>query len=68
MKTPILYREYTTASVLVMEYIDGIPIDHKEELLAGGYDLDEIGSKFVDILSSRLWTMAFSTQILILEM
>ena len=48
MKTPILYREYTTASVLVMEYIDGIPIDHKEELLAGGYDLDEIGSKFVD--------------------
>ena len=48
VKTPILYREYTTASVLVMEYIDGIPIDHKEELLAGGYDLDEIGSKFVD--------------------
>ena len=48
MKTPILYREYTTASVLVMEYIDGIPIDHKEELLAGGYDLGEIGSKFVD--------------------
>ena len=41
-------KEYTTASVLVMEYIDGIPIDHKEELLAGGYDLDEIGSKFVD--------------------
>ena len=48
VKTPILYREYTTASVLVMEYIDGIPIDHKEELLAGGYDLNEIGSKFVD--------------------
>lgn len=48
VKTPILYREYTTASVLVMEYIDGIPIDHKEELLAGGYDLDEISGKFVD--------------------
>ena len=45
VKTPILYREYTTASVLVMEYIDGIPIDDKETLLAGGYDLDEIGSK-----------------------
>ena len=48
VKTPILYREYTTASVLVMEYIDGIPIDDKETLLAGGYDLDEIGSKYVD--------------------
>ncbi len=48
VKTPILYREYTTANVLVMEYIDGIPIDAKERLLADGYDLDEIGSKFVD--------------------
>ena len=46
--TPKLYQQYTTVHVLVMEYIDGIPIDHKEKLLAGGYDLDEIGSKFVD--------------------
>ena len=48
VKTPILYREYTTANVLVMEYIDGVPIDSREQLLKDGYDLDEIGSKFVD--------------------
>ena len=48
VKVPILYREYTTTHVLVMEYIDGIAINDKEKLLQNGYDLNEIGSKFVD--------------------
>ena len=48
VKVPILYREYTTIHVLVMEYIDGIAINDKEKLLQNGYDLNEIGSKFVD--------------------
>lgn len=46
--SPKLYREFTTPQVLVMEYIDGIPIDDKENLLANGYDLDEIGTKMAD--------------------
>lgn len=46
--TPHLYREYTTMHVLVMEYIDGFPIDKKEKLLEDGYDLKEVGSKLVD--------------------
>lgn len=45
---PVLYQEYTTPHVLVMEYIDGYSIDEKERLLAAGYDLKEIGSKLVD--------------------
>lgn len=48
VKVPVLYREYTTAHVLVMEYIDGIEIDDKETLLSEGYDLNEIGTKFAD--------------------
>ena len=48
VKVPILYREYTTTHVLVMEYIDGIAINDKEKILQNGYDLNEIGSKFVD--------------------
>ena len=44
---PRLYREYTTRNVLVMEYIDGIEIDDREVLTKHGYDLDEIGTKFV---------------------
>ncbi|MCD7922527.1 MAG: AarF/UbiB family protein [Clostridiales bacterium] len=46
--SPILYREYTTMQVLVMEYIDGFCVDDREGLLAAGYDLDEIGSKMAD--------------------
>lgn len=48
VETPRLYREHTTSCVLVMEYIDGFPIDAKDALLENGYDLKEIGSKFVD--------------------
>lgn len=45
---PILYQEYTTIHVLVMEYIDGFNIDDKETLLANGYDLKEVGSRLAD--------------------
>ena len=45
---PVLYREYTSARVLVMEYIDGCPVDDKETLLKEGYDLHEIGTRLVD--------------------
>lgn len=48
VQTPILYQQYTTVHVLVMEYIDGCGIDEKDKLLEDGYDLKEIGSKLVD--------------------
>ncbi len=48
VSVPHLYRPYTTEHVLVMEYIDGIAVDDKDSLAAGGYDLDEIGTKMVD--------------------
>ena len=46
--TPVLYREYTTPHVIVMEYIDGFSIDDKENLQENGYDLNEVGSKLID--------------------
>ena len=46
--SPMLYREWTTTHVLVMERIDGIAIDDREALLAGGYDPAEIGAKLAD--------------------
>ena len=45
VQTPVLYQQYTTVHVLVMEYIDGCGIDEKDKLLEDGYDLKEIGSK-----------------------
>ena len=48
IKVPRLYREYTTSHVLVMEYIDAPAINETETLTRQGYDLDEIGRKFVN--------------------
>ncbi len=45
---PKMYVEYTTDKVLVMEYIGGCAIDDVEYLTTRGYDLDEIGRKFVN--------------------
>lgn len=45
---PKLYSEYTTSKVLVMEYIDGPSITDVDKLKAEGYDLEEIGTKFVN--------------------
>lgn len=48
VKVPKLYREYTTSRVLVMEYIDAPAINEAAILKAEGYDLDEVGKKFVN--------------------
>lgn len=45
---PKLYPAYCTNKVLVMEYIDGYSINDTVSLRKQGYDLDEIGEKFVN--------------------
>jgi len=42
---PQVYAAYTTKRVLVMEYVDGIPINQREKLNEAGYDLKEIAQK-----------------------
>ncbi len=48
VRVPHLYREYTTSRVLVMEYVGGCAIDDRDHLLSRGYDLNEVGRKFVN--------------------
>ncbi len=45
---PKVYDEFSTKNVLVMEYIGGCELCDKEALLADGYDLDEVCTKFVN--------------------
>lgn len=45
---PVIEHRYTTGRVLVMEYIDGIPIDDLEALQQEEYDCNEIGLKLAD--------------------
>ncbi len=56
---PRLYREYTMRNVLVMEYIDGIDIDDKATLIKNGYDLEEIGTKFVTNFITQIMEHGF---------
>ena len=46
--TPKLYHEYSTGHVLVMEYIDWYSLDDVESIQNAGYDMYEIGTKFVN--------------------
>lgn len=48
IETPSIYQEYTTTKVLVMEYIDGIDVDHYDELEDHGYERKEIAIKLAD--------------------
>jgi len=45
---PLIYDEYTTSKVLVMENIEGFEIIKKDALAAAGYDLKEIGKKLAE--------------------
>ena len=45
IRSPMVYREYTTSKSLVMEYMDGIRINDFITLDEHGYDRDEIGKK-----------------------
>lgn len=45
---PRVYPEYCSERILVMEYIEGIPIADKARLLECGYDLGEVGRKLLD--------------------
>lgn len=45
IRSPKVYNEFTTSKVLVMEYMDGIPIMNFDELKRQGYDREEIGKK-----------------------
>ncbi len=42
---PKPYREYTTQSILVMEYINGLSFADPDQLMREGYDLEEIVRK-----------------------
>lgn len=51
---PKPYPQFCTKHVVVMDYIDGIPIGKTAQLVAAGYDLEEIGTKLVDNYTSQM--------------
>src|SRR5262249_12485240 len=45
VRIPRLHPEYTTAKLLVLEFLDGIKVVEMERLRAAGHDLDEVGRR-----------------------
>ena len=56
---PKVYPELCGEYVLVMEYIDGIPILATDRLRAAGYDLEEIGQKILDNYATQILDHGF---------
>ncbi len=48
IESPHPYSEISTDEMLVMEYIDGIPINHTEELKAQGLDVNALGKRLAE--------------------
>lgn len=52
--SPRVYGEYSTSSVFVMEYIEGIQIDDVKSLEREGYNCDEIGLKLAENYAKQI--------------
>ena len=57
--SPHVYPELCGEYVLVMEYIDGIPILATDRLRTAGYDLEEIGEKILDNYATQILDHGF---------
>lgn len=56
---PRVYPELCGEYVLVMEYIEGIPINDAARLTEAGYDLSEIGEKILDNYATQILDHGF---------
>lgn len=56
---PKVYTDLCSEFVLVMEYVDGIPVGDADRLVANGYDLEEIGSKMLDNYAMQILDHGF---------
>lgn len=56
---PQVHRALTTRHVLVMEYVDGIPVDNLSMLTQQGYDLAEIGEKLAESYAQQVLESGF---------
>ncbi|WP_206831566.1 ABC1 kinase family protein [Alicyclobacillus fructus] len=54
VRIPEIYWEYTTPRVLTMEYVRGIKLQNRDELLAEGYRTDEIARRVTHAVLTQM--------------
>jgi predicted unusual protein kinase regulating ubiquinone biosynthesis (AarF/ABC1/UbiB family) len=55
VKIPTVYSEFSNEKVLVMEFVEGINIDKKEEMLRQGIDVKEVARMLSDCFSRQIY-------------
>ncbi|RCK64830.1 ABC1 family protein C10F6.14c [Candida viswanathii] len=56
---PKNFAEFTTLQVLTAEWIDGVPLTHKDVLLDKGFDLAEIMRKYIKLFGAQIFKYGF---------
>lgn len=59
IECPKVYPQYSSEYVLVMEYVEGIPIYDTKALREEGYVLEEIGEKILDNYATQILDWGF---------
>jgi ubiquinone biosynthesis protein len=54
VKVPKMYAQLTTAQVLTMDLVQGVKIIKTEEIRQAGWDTDEVGSYFLEVMIKQL--------------
>lgn len=57
--SPIPYPRYSNDSVLVMEYVEGVPIDDKKALVAEGIDTDILANRLIQSYVKQVLDIGF---------
>lgn len=59
MDCPTPFVDLCTPHVVVMEYVDGIPVAKTQRLIQDGYSMKEIGTKLVDNYAAQILDVGF---------
>ncbi len=59
IRIPKSYAEYSTGRVLTMEYLDGIKLSHRDELIAANTDLVEVARRGAELYMEMIFTHGF---------
>lgn len=56
---PLVYWDLTTSRVMTCEWIDGIPLYELDKLKAAKFDISDVMTKLIDVLSHQLFISGF---------
>lgn len=56
---PKSYSDYSTGRVLTIEFLDGIKLSHRDEMLAARYDLAEVTRRGAELYMEMIFTHGF---------